>query len=184
LSLTTYEAFRTLGLTLSADVDAVKAAYHQQVKRCHPDQFTDKDRQEQAQEELVRLNLAYREALRAAQGNKDCAAAQLTPDQAKASARHFYRVGEYESALHQLRRTDLHDAEYHYLKGQILTALRQYGNAHQAYRAAAQQDPTNREYHRAAFDAAMAYKKHRQLPYRLADWAGDFLRPRRRTRGR
>ncbi len=182
LSLNTYEAFQTLGLSQGADAEAVKAAYHRQVKRCHPDQFHDKDRQEAAQAELVQLNLAYQQALKAVQVNRCQTPPHLTPEQAKASARHFYRIGEYDSALRQLIRTDLHDAEYHYLRGQILTGLRQYGNAHQAFREAALQEPANREYHRAAFNAAITYKKHRQLPYRLADWAGDILRPHRRTR--
>ena len=134
--------------------------------------------QQKAQQKLVQLNLAYEEALKAVQG-RPAAMKDIPLPEAKTFARHLYESGHPASALRQLARTAYKDAEYYHLEGQILTALRQYGSAHQAFRTAAQMDPTNREYHRAAFNAAQTYKKHRRLPYRIADWAGDLLRPRR-----
>ena len=102
--------------------------------------------------------------------------------EAKSFARHLYERGHPASALRQLARTAQKDAEYYHLEGQILTALRQYGSAHQAFRAAASMEPDNREYRRAAFQAAMDYKKHRRLPYRIADWANGLFRDRRKER--
>ena len=172
--------FLVLEVSEDADSETIKAAYHRLVKRWHPDQFSDSTEQEIAQTHLVQLNLAYQEALKAA-GNRR--AAHVTPDlplaEAKSLSRRLYGLGKYDSALRQLARTRIKDAEYYYIEGQILTALRQYGSAHQAYRAAVQMEPTNREYHRAAFNAAITYKKHRRLPYRIVDWAGDILRPRK-----
>ena len=57
-------AFEVLGLTMDADQAQVHAAYRSRVKHCHPDQFQEKEQQEQAQEQLIRLNLAYEEAMR------------------------------------------------------------------------------------------------------------------------
>ena len=172
--------YLVLEVSEDADAETIKASYHRLVKRWHPDQFSDSTEQEIAQTHLVQLNLAYQEALKAVGHRR---AAHVIPDlplsEAKARSRHLLEIKQYESALRQLARTRQKDAEYYYLEGQILSALRQYGSAHQAYRAAVQMEPTNREYHRAAFNAALTYKKHRRLPYRIADWAGDLLRPRR-----
>ena len=52
-----------LGVRPGADAAEVRAAYRRKVKECHPDQFTDAQRQKQAQDELIRLNLAYEQAL-------------------------------------------------------------------------------------------------------------------------
>ena len=57
-------AFEVLGLTVEADQQQVRQAYHTRVKACHPDQFIDQEQQQKAQEEMIRLNLAYEEALR------------------------------------------------------------------------------------------------------------------------
>ena len=174
------DPFKILEVGPDADLDTIKTAYHRLVKRWHPDQFTDSAEQEIAQTHLVELNLAYQAAVRAAgQRRTGHGAPDLPLGEAKALSRHLYSVRQYESALRQLARSREKDAEFYYLEGQILAALRQYGSAHQAYRVAVQMDPTNREYHRAAFNAAMTYQKHRRLPYRVADWAGGLFRPRR-----
>ena len=55
-----------LGVRPGADAAEVRAAYRRKVKECHPDQFTDAQRQKQAQDELIRLNLAYEQALKLA----------------------------------------------------------------------------------------------------------------------
>ncbi len=173
--------FLVLEVSEDADQETIKAAYHRLVKRWHPDQFTDSTEQEIAQTHLIQLNLAYQEALRAAGSRRPAhhAAPDLPLSQAKSLSKRLYDLKQYESALRQLARTREKDAEYYYLEGQILTALRQYGSAHQAFRAAVQMAPTNREYHRAAFNAAQTYKKHCRLPYRVADWASHILHPRR-----
>ncbi len=159
----------------------MKAAYHALVKQWHPDRFRDEAAKQKAQQKMIELNLAYEEAVKAVQG-RPAALHDIPLPEAKTFARHLYESGHPESALRQLARTTEKDAEYFHLEGQILTALRQYGSAHQAFRAAVQLDPTNREYHRAVFNAAQNYKKHQRLPYRIADWANSLFRSRIREK--
>ena len=173
-------AYQVLGLQLGADTEAIKKAYHALVKACHPDQFPAGERQQQAQEELVRLNLAYEQALKTAQDKAPVPCQEMPLPEAKAFAKRLLKAGQYESALRQLARTPDKDAEYYFIQGEILYALKEYGSAHQAYRAAVRIDPVNQTYHRAAFQAAVTYKKHQRLPYRIADWAGGLFHPRRR----
>ena len=182
MSETILNPFIILEVSEDADLETIKASYHRLVKRWHPDQFTDATEQEIAQTHLVQLNLAYQEALKRAGRRRT---AHVTPDlplsEAKSLSRRLFGLKQYGSALRQLARTREKDADYYYLEGQILTALKQYGSAHQAFRTAVQMEPENREYHRAAFNAAMTYKKHCRLPYRVADWAVSLIRPRNRA---
>ena len=172
-------AFEVLGLTAEADQESVKAAYRTQVKLCHPDLFVDQKRQQEAQDKLIKLNLAYEEALKLT-AQKQVGYHSVALPQAKAFAKKLFDQGNYESALRQLGRAESKDADYFYLEGQILFALRQYGSAHQAYREAVRRSPDNLAYRRGALDAALAYKKHSKLPYRVADWADGLFHPRKK----
>ena len=66
------DAFDVLGLSRDATQTQVQTAYRCRVKRCHPDQFQDKDEQDRAQEELIQLNLAYEEAMRVTAQRQPC----------------------------------------------------------------------------------------------------------------
>ena len=172
------KAFEILGLPEDADQQQVRQAYHALVKACHPDQFPDGEAQKKAQEELIRLNLAYEEALRLSAGRVPHY--QVPGEEAKALARKLLEQGRYESALLQLSRTEERDDEWYFLQGEVLMAMRQFASAHQAYREAIRQDPENNEYRRGALEAALQVKKHQRLPYRVMDWADGVLHPRRK----
>ena len=170
-------AFEELHLPLTASAEEIKAAYHSLVKQYHPDRFQDKEAAAQAQEKLIRLNLAYEEAMKSASDRPDLR--MLPPEQAKAAARRMLSQGRYEMALRQLVRSRQPDAEYYYIEGQILMHLRQFSTAHAAFRKAVDLQPDSREYRLAAFEAARAYKKHAQPVWRVIDWVGGVFRPRK-----
>lgn len=172
-------AYETLGLPPDADEKQVRQAYHALVKACHPDQFSDPAEQKKAQEDLIRLNLAYEEALRQA-GEHPPLVRTLPLIQAKETARRLLSQERYESALLQLGKAEARDDEWYYIQGQLLMGMRQYGSAHQAFREAIRLRPDNNAYRQGALDAAVAIKKHQKLAYRVADWAGGFFHSRRR----
>ena len=172
-------AFEVLGLTVDAGEQEVHQAYRTRVKACHPDQFEDREQQQKAQEELIRLNLAYEEALRLSSGRQ--VGYHMVPvEQAKNIARRLMEQGRYESALLQLGRAEMKDDEWYYLQGRLLMEMKQYASAHQSFREAVRLQPDNLEYRRGALDAAVTYKKHQKLPYRVADWAEGILHPRKK----
>ena len=172
-------AFEVLGLTASANPEQIHQAYRARVKKCHPDQFTDLQKQKWAQEQLVRLNLAYAEALRLSSFLKtDFRGVPVR--QVKAVARKLMEQGRYESALLQLSRADIKDDEWYFIQGQLLLKMKQYESAHQSFREAVKREPENNEYRSGALEAAVAMKKHRKLPYRVMDWADGVLHPRKR----
>ncbi len=171
-------AFEVLGLCADADETQVRRAYHQRVKACHPDQFQDGEAQRQAQDKLIQLNLAYEEAIRRTAGRPKTVFHTVSPEEAKAIAKKLLEQQRYESALLQLSHAESRDDEWYYIHGQLLMGMRQYSTAHQSFREAVRMQPENVEYRRGALDAALAMKKRRKWPYRVAEWAEGLLRKR------
>lgn len=161
--------FEVLGVKPGADEQTVRAAYRRLVKSCHPDQFQDAQQQKNAQEQLIRLNLAYETALKLA-ARTTVGFNLISQEEAKHFARRLIEQGNWESALRQLGRADSKDAEWYCLQGEILMALKQYETAHQSYREAVRRDPDNRKYREGALDAALAMKKSRPIGTKIADW--------------
>lgn len=162
-------ALEMLGLKSGATAQDVRAAYRRLVKTCHPDQFQDAEQQKAAQEKLIRLNLAYEEALKLVE--RRTVGFNLIPtEEAKHFAQRLIDQGNLESALRQLGRADSKDADWYFMQGNILMGLRQYETAHQSYREAVKRDPDNRTYRAGALDAAVAMKKNRPLGAKLHDW--------------
>ncbi len=167
--------FRVLGIAPTADRDAVRAAYRQRARACHPDQYVgDPARQAQAQQELLELNLAYEEALKLA-GEKQVGFNFVSAEEAKHFALRLYKQGNYGSALRQLHRADVKDADWYALEGSILMALKQFDTAHRSYREAVRRDPDNRTYRQGALDAALAIKRSRTLGYKVQTFFSSLI---------
>ncbi|MEG2253552.1 MAG: DnaJ domain-containing protein [Clostridia bacterium] len=168
-SLYEQKSFEVLGLTPSADAQAVRAAYRQKVKACHPDQFTEPEKQRLAQEQLIQLNLAYEEALKIASQHR-VGFNLISQEEAKHFAQRLIDQGNLESALRQLNRADSKDDDWYFMQGNILMGLRQYETAHQSYREAVRRAPDNRTYREGALNAALAMKKNKPLGEKLQGW--------------
>ncbi len=164
--------FRVLGLALDADEQAVRAAYRQRVKECHPDKFSDPDEQKKAQDELVELNLAYEEALKTASRQR-VTFNKISQEEAKQFAQRLIEQGNMDSALRQLNRADSRDDGWHYLHGVILMGLRRYEEAHDSFREAVKAQPDNREYRSKALEAAVAMKNSHRIDVKVSNWFKD-----------
>ena len=161
--------FETLGIKPGSSAEEVRAAYRRMVKSCHPDQFQDADQQKEAQEKLIRLNLAYEAALKLA-SRKTVGFNLISQEEAKHFAQRLVEQGNLESALRQLNRADSKDAEWYFIQGNILMALRQYETAHQSYREAVRREPDNRSFRQGALDAALAMKKNRPIGEKIVSF--------------
>lgn len=164
-----------MGLPPGADAQAVRTAYRQKVKNCHPDQYQDAAKQREAQERLIELNLAYEEALKVASQQR-VGFNLISQEEAKHFALRLMDQGNLESALRQLNRASTRDDGWYYLQGNILMQLRQYETAHQSYREAIRRDPDNRHYREGALHAAVEMKKEGQLGHRIHSWMKKRLR--------
>ncbi len=163
--------YTVLGIPSDSDAGAVRKAYRQRVKECHPDLFQNPDEQKAAQDRLVVLNLAYEQALRQS-GAQRVGFNMVSPEEAKHFAEKLMEQGNPESALRQLNRADRKDAEFYNIQGKILMALEQFETAYQSFREAVRLSPEENRYRRGALDASVAIKRSRTLWYK----AGKFLR--------
>lgn len=174
-------AFEVLGIPPDADQAQIRSAYRAGVKECHPDRFLEKEQQDRAQERLIRLNLAYEEAMR--QCSRPVVTCRpLTKEEAKQAARKMLEQDRPESALCQLVRTRDRDAEWYFIQGDILLAQRNYPGAHQSYREAVQMEPDNLEYRRGAFNAAKAVQRHSRPLQKAVDAVTGLFRIGRREK--
>jgi curved DNA-binding protein CbpA len=164
--------FEVLGVSPGADAAAVRAAYRVKVKECHPDQFTDEEKSREAQEELIRLNLAYEEALKLLSRQR-VGFNLISQEEAKHFAGRLMEQGNPESALRQLHRADARDEEWYILNGKILMELRRYEEAEASFRQAIRSDPNNRSYHALALDATVKQRESKKLNVKLQNWFKD-----------
>lgn len=166
--------FTVLGIPTGSDPGAVRKAYRQRVKECHPDLFQNPDEQKAAQERLVVLNLAYEEALRIT-GVKRVGFNLVSPEEAKHFAQKLMEQGNPESALRQLNRADRKDAEFYDLQAQILMRLEQFETAYQSYREAVRLSPEENRFRRGALDASLAIKRSRTVWYKIGKLIRDVI---------
>ncbi len=158
------DPFQTLGLKPTATVDEIRAAYHALVKLCHPDRFREPEAQKAAQDKMIRLNLAYEEALKLAKPRKAVTYTKSLPkEEAKHLAQKMLGQQNPESALRYLLRAETRDGDWYYMQGHVLMLLRQYETAHESFREAVKREPNNIEYRRGALDAAVALRKSKTL---------------------
>lgn len=160
-----YEVLRLKGW---ASQDEVRSAYRALVKQCHPDMIQDPAEKQAAQEQMVRLNLAYEEALRLSSPRPhNPAASELSSPEAILMAQRAMARDNPEGALRSLLRCEEKDAEWYYMQGKVLMAMEEYDSAHQSFREAVRRDPENNVYRCGALDAAVAGQKARKLPTKV-----------------
>ena len=152
--------FEELGLRACADPEEIRAAYRRLVKQCHPDMVQDPAKKQEAQQRMIRLNLAYEEALRLATPRQQAPYIREIPKaEAVILAERMLQKDRPEGALRELMRAESRDAAWYALYGRILMRMEHWHEAHQAYREAVRMDPLNNEYRAGALDAAVAEKK-------------------------
>jgi len=157
--------FEVLGIPPWSDPEEIRAAYRRLVKACHPDRVQDPEKKNAAQEEMIRLNLAYEEALRLSGPRRSPSVYEEVPaSEAIHLAEKMLSRGNPESALHHLMRSTDRDAAWYYTQGRVMMELEQFETAHQSYREAVRRSPENNEYRRGALDAAIALKKSKTIP--------------------
>ncbi len=164
--------FAALGLTNEANTVQVRAAYHEQVKRCHPDRMQDHASQQTAQEALVRLNLAYAEAMRQANFRENN---NIVMPDIKAVARRLLDKGQLDAVLRILAKSPDRDAEWHEINGTALLRKSEYEAAYIAFRTALKLEPQNKQYQEFALNAGVLMRKQKTFRGRIGIWAKDIV---------
>lgn len=164
--------FVALGLGTEASQEQVRAAYHARVKLCHPDILEDETDKQKAQEDLVRLNLAYAEAMR--QASQRGGVSTFVPN-AKQVARKLYHNGHYDSALRILLKAPDRDSEWFEIQGSILLKKGEPEAAHTCFRTAVRMEPENPRFREFALSAGVAMRKQKTFRGRVSQWARSVI---------
>lgn len=160
--------FEELGLRAWAEPEEVRQAYRTLVKKCHPDRVQDPAEKEAAQQRMIRLNLAYEEALRlSAPREKAAYHREISLADALALAERMLGKEKPESALRQLMRAESRNAEWYEVYGRILMRMEHFHEAELAFREAIRREPENNAYRGRALEASLADKRSKTFSGRV-----------------
>ena len=164
--------YLTLGVASNASTEQIRAAYHELVKRCHPDGVREEAARQAAQEALVQLNLAYEEAMKRATFRETN---NVVIHDAKLMAKKLFEQGRIDSALRMLNKTPDRDADWFALHGSILLKKGEPEAAHACFRTAVRMEPENTGYRELALSAGVQMRKQKTLRGRMGGWAKGFV---------
>lgn len=159
--------YEVLGVKEGASEAEIKRAYHELVRKYHPDQFKDNPLAELAEEKLKQINEAY-DMLMKGQGKSY--RQSDSQDYSSSSAYGGYDYGNqqesYQRIVDYINMGDLinaerllnnmsnRDAQWYYLRGVIAARRGRYGVAYDSFQTAVNMDPGNPVY-RNALDQMM-----------------------------
>lgn len=150
--------YSVLGLPDNATDEQVKNAYHELAKKYHPDNFSDSTMKELANEKMKEINEAYDTLTKKNGGSSSYSTSEFFKIRTLINEQKF---SEAEIKLDAMNASD-RNAEWHFLKGCVLSQRGWYLDAQKFFEIACNMDPQNQEY-RTAYESmrntAYSYSK-------------------------
>lgn len=143
-----------LGVSIHANAQEIHEAYIKKVKQWHPDNFQDINKQNQAQEMLIKINLAYKELM-----NNTKFGDGIVYKDLKEHIRKLYKLKQYESALLYLNKDPDRNADWYFTYGSVLHEQKKFKEAHDCFRKAISIEPDSKQYRQAALEAHVQFRK-------------------------
>ncbi len=145
--------YDVLGISPNATDDEVKAAYREQARKYHPDNYTDNPLSDLAQEKMQEINEAYDTIVRERKQKRGSGSSAGPAGQSAGPSRYpdiremlrGGRVLDAEMLLDGIP-AGSRDAEWYFLKGSVLYRKGWLEDAYSHFSRACQMDPNNREY--------------------------------------
>ena len=163
------DGFKVLGIPPTASREEIRDAYHDLARRWHPDRFMAGPERDWANDKMAAINAAYRACLNHVRERRGASSVE---DDGLAPVRQLIDVGQYASARRLLMSYNTRCAEWNYLFGVVLAAMRETDKAVIYFTVAAHQNPASAKYARALRDA------QRQKNSSLRKLQTLFVRPR------
>jgi molecular chaperone DnaJ len=169
--------YEVLGIKEGTDVEGIKKAYKELVKKYHPDQYQNNPLSDLAEEKLKEINEAYDYLMKKmeSQNGNGSYRQQEEPryrggqnDESRIyynQARNYINMGNVAGAEEMLNRISYKDAEWYYLKGLIFMRRGWYNEAVTNLRTASDMDPANYEYRDALNRVMNANRQYQSTVY-------------------
>lgn len=147
--------YEVLGVKEGASEEEIKRAYHELVRKYHPDQFKDNPLSDLAEEKLKEINEAYDMLMRGKKNNSSQSSNRQYSSSYSQDYGYGAQQGDYQKVVECINRGDLanaerildgistRDAQWYYFKGVIAAQRRRYGVAYDSFQTAVNMDPSN-----------------------------------------
>lgn len=157
-----------LGVSRDATQEQIKAAYRELAKTYHPDNFPDATMKKLAEEKMKEINEAYDFLTRSGETTSGYSSAEFANIRRLINDQNF---SEAEIKLDAMGSSD-RNAEWHFLKGCVLSQRGWFLDAQKFFEVACKMDPSNAEYRKAyesmkntAYTYSHGYNPPEQEPY-------------------
>lgn len=149
--------YEVLGIREGTDVEGIKRAYKELVKKYHPDQYRDNPLSDLAEEKLKEINEAYDYLMKKAEAQGRSGYWQQEEPKYRNNsqdenrvyynqARAYINIGNVAAAEEILNKISFRGGEWHYLKGLIYMRRGWYNEALMSFRTAVDMEPNNYEF--------------------------------------
>lgn len=177
------DPYEVLGVSRTATDSEIKKAYHELVKKYHPDNYVDNPLADLASERMKEINEAYDTITksRASSGQSGASYGGYTSNSGRGSSGGYSGSSQYDNirrcinanqldiAENLLNEISNRSGEWYYLKGEIAYRRGWMDEARQNYQTACAMTPGNIEYQRALQTVQGAYTPYRQTNYQRSD---------------
>ncbi|MBQ3356557.1 MAG: J domain-containing protein [Oscillospiraceae bacterium] len=160
------DPYEVLGVPHGTSEEEIKKAYRELARKYHPDNYANNPLADLAQEKMKEINEAYDMLTKG--GTTDSGSSYSNSSGYSGSlgeVRRLIQLGNLDGAEAKLNAIANHNAEWYYLRGVIAQRRGWMDEAAQNFRIAANMEPTNFEYTRAAGTAGNGGYTYRQTQY-------------------
>lgn len=166
------DPYEVLGVRHGASEEEIKKAYRELARKYHPDNYANNPLADLAQEKMKEINEAYDMLTKggttdsgSSYGNASYGGSSTAGSGELGEVRRLIQLGNLDAAEAKLNAIANHNAEWYYLRGVIAQKRGWMDEAAQNFRIAANMEPGNFEYARAAGSAGSGGYTYRQTQY-------------------
>ena len=175
------DPYEVLGVSRNASDSEIKKAYHELVKKYHPDNYANNPLADLASEKMKEINEAYDSIVKARSASSGGGYQQSSGysgstggsayggSSAFSSIRSYINANQLDYAESLLNNMQDHGAEWYYLKGEIAYRRGWLDQARSCFRTACNIAPGNLEYQRALSNVSGSYTPYRTANYQQSD---------------
>ncbi|MBQ1405316.1 MAG: DnaJ domain-containing protein [Oscillospiraceae bacterium] len=187
------DPYEVLGVSRNASDSEIKKAYHDLVKKYHPDNYADNPLADLASEKMKQINEAYDSITRARASGASSSGGYQYGRSGASGGSYSYGYGyqgasgggQYQTVRELLNSNRLdaaeatlngmpnRDAEWYFLRGEIAYRRGWLDEARQNYQAACSMQPGNMQYRSALQNVSGAYTPYRQTNYQQSSDLND-----------